>query len=597
MALLLPACGHGQPTYRLSSGLGGALADYEEKSIPGWPQVLEQEQGTVVYINFRFSTAEVWIASRRQFGLDRLTDATRQTLSAMGVRASRIGTWEGTKTCVTKVEVQKFVERKGLTSTCSIDIHRLLGALRAAQLEAPIGFIAGPYLSDSLVVTLGGNSQEGQLAWLDGQVAPGDRLTFARDLSWWNVLIGSLMFALVPLSIGSVLLSPWSRWRDRFAKPNEDVVETPGEVQEKYNQTRPTRVWLLFLLIIPFSFLFLLLPGSLEEAALFIRFLPDISAVLTSAVCVALAYFLSNLLAKRYYQQRAAPGSQAAELPESEWESTSRFVPSFFLGALVVFLHLLLLFSVFPQFPRTVSAEYGRVAFMALLLSGPVMGVFSGVLCHHLLSRRLYVRLVPGDEWFDESMALAAKAGVRVRSVDVAKRRQANASVALGGRLRLNSGLLSSLDRDEVRAVIAHELGHIHGRHLAKGVALLVLSLVAFNGVRALVFDALVPSSDRGASLTGALGFGTSMLFLVVFMIVFVRVRRRHEDYADRFSLKLIGDVTIVESALTKVHALSMQPFVLKPEDEKLMSHPSLENRIRRLREHASGQSAATGQD
>src|SRR5205823_4260977 len=70
-----------------------------------------------------------------------------------------------------------------------------------------------------------------------------------------------------------------------------------------------------------------------------------------------------------------------------------------------------------------------------------------------------------GGPWHEMVMTLARQAGVRVRHVVLLKTRLLNAYASAFGTIGLTSGLISTLEPEEVRAVVAHEIGHLRMRH------------------------------------------------------------------------------------------------------------------------------------
>ena len=155
---------------------------------------------------------------------------------------------------------------------------------------------------------------------------------------------------------------------------------------------------------------------------------------------------------------------------------------------------------------------------------------------------------LPAGPVRDDVVDLARRAGVDVGEVQVmdASRRTtaANAYVAgLGStkRVVLYDTLLDNFSREEVRLVVAHELGHVHHDDLPKG--LLYLLLVAPAGMFAVaaLTDRLRP---RGAPAPAALPALALSLAIVVPAVTIVSngLSRRVEARADAFALRLTED-------------------------------------------------------
>jgi STE24 endopeptidase len=157
--------------------------------------------------------------------------------------------------------------------------------------------------------------------------------------------------------------------------------------------------------------------------------------------------------------------------------------------------------------------------------------------------------------------ALSVRAGVPVRDVLVAdasrRTRKENAYVSGLGRTRrvvLYDTLVARGDPAYVKLVVAHELGHRRLRHVALGTLLgmagaagAVLALWALLSSTAVLraIDATGPGDPRVTPLI--LLAGGFLQFLG--MPLLSALSRRLESAADRFSLRMIGDLDVFESS------------------------------------------------
>ncbi len=170
------------------------------------------------------------------------------------------------------------------------------------------------------------------------------------------------------------------------------------------------------------------------------------------------------------------------------------------------------------------------------------------------------------------------------------------------------SGLMRRLNRDEVRAVLAHELGHVKNRDsltmtitavLAGAIGMLAQSLFFFGGIG---------GRDRESPL-GVIG-ALLVMFLapIAAMLVQMAISRSREYEADRAGADLSGDPRALASALHKIspaaaairnpraeqNPASAHLFIINPlhgtgADNLFSTHPSTENRIARLLEMEGG--------
>jgi STE24 endopeptidase len=153
---------------------------------------------------------------------------------------------------------------------------------------------------------------------------------------------------------------------------------------------------------------------------------------------------------------------------------------------------------------------------------------------------------LPEGRTRDDVLALAREAGVdvgNVYEVDASRRTTAsNAYVAGLGRTKrvvLYDNLLKDFKRDEVRLVVAHELGHVHYRDVPRG--LLYVALVAPVGLfaAALLTRRLAPVEPRpGPAVLPALALSIAVVSFGVTVIA-NQLSRRIEARADSYSLRL----------------------------------------------------------
>jgi heat shock protein HtpX len=115
--------------------------------------------------------------------------------------------------------------------------------------------------------------------------------------------------------------------------------------------------------------------------------------------------------------------------------------------------------------------------------------------------------------------------------------------------LAVTNGLLRSLTKDEVAAVVAHEIGHIKHWDMAVMTAVSVVPTLAYY---VYMFSFRSRSSDRDRRSEAALvGIGAFIIYFVSNLLVLALSRLR-EYYADRFS----GSVTkpgLLISGLAKI--------------------------------------------
>ena len=246
----------------------------------------------------------------------------------------------------------------------------------------------------------------------------------------------------------------------------------------------------------------------------------------------------------------------------------------------------------------------------ALLVFSAVVG-FTGAIISLLMSKSMakwstgaQVIDVPRDEsqaWLLETVKrLADKAGIRMPQVAVYEG-QPNAFATGAFRnaalVAVSSGLLSSMSREELEAVLGHEIAHVANGDmvtltLIQGV---VNTFVVFLArVVAFFVDKIVFRTQRG---TGPGYFITVLVCQIVFgvlaAIIVAWFSRRREFRADAGSAQYLGSPQPMMSALARLGGLSpgelpksLNGFGItdKPSVASLFAtHPPLEARIRAL--------------
>jgi STE24 endopeptidase len=215
-------------------------------------------------------------------------------------------------------------------------------------------------------------------------------------------------------------------------------------------------------------------------------------------------------------------------------------------GVAVSSLGLLLLLGAIREWPGlwpAVAAPGAALFVLALSLLAP------------LLFERLFNRFwpLPDRALAGELTELSQRAGVPVRTIlvsDASRRtRKHNAYVSGLGptrRLVLFDTLLADVPQEELRGVVAHELGHRRHRHMAAGTA---LGMAGAAGAVLVVWGVL--SWHGLLSAAGAHGAGDPRVVPVVLFVFLLLelgalpfgtwVSRRWERTADRFALELTG--------------------------------------------------------
>ena len=201
------------------------------------------------------------------------------------------------------------------------------------------------------------------------------------------------------------------------------------------------------------------------------------------------------------------------------------------------------------------------------------------------------------EKWLlDTVQSLAANVGIGMPEVGVFPSDAANAFATGWNRnnalVAVSTGLLRRFDKDEVRAVLAHEIGHYRLGHIPKRLLLsfimgtLVFWLISTCLQSKWIYEGLglevtlvgsLSSLLVGLSMTlGALGYWFSPLSN--------QLSRKHEYEADEFAKNAVGTSASLVSALRKLHVENLSfPFPHSLISTFHHSHPTLMERERAL--------------
>lgn len=132
-------------------------------------------------------------------------------------------------------------------------------------------------------------------------------------------------------------------------------------------------------------------------------------------------------------------------------------------------------------------------------------------------------------------------------------------------------GLLEALSVDDIKAILAHEIGHVLNRDVTR--RFLPVACVGFV-LHALYYGAVVGTLGHnvGTALLGGLGIAIFWQFLPSL------VQRRWEFEADRRAVELIGDSERVAQALERFCEVNGTTL-----DDKSLTHPSMRARLQAI--------------
>ena len=273
-----------------------------------------------------------------------------------------------------------------------------------------------------------------------------------------------------------------------------------------------------------------------------------------------------------------------------------------------MFLTMFLLFALYIVFAGVITAYVGGGLFVFVLMFGG-MSLVQYYFSDTLTLRSMGAKTVSSDEYPELHASIerlsqqadlpkpkVAVVDSQVPNAFATGRNQKNAAVCV------TTGLMNTLDREELDGVLAHELAHVKNRDMMVMTIASFLSTIAFMMVRWGAFFG-------GGHGRGRQGGGGIVVAIVVSLIVWIisylliRALSRYREYAaDRGAAAITGNPSALASALMKISGrmdkvpkddmreeAEMNAFFIIPIKSGVVgrlfsTHPPTEKRIEQLR-------------
>jgi Zn-dependent protease with chaperone function len=239
--------------------------------------------------------------------------------------------------------------------------------------------------------------------------------------------------------------------------------------------------------------------------------------------------------------------------------ATSIFLSAFIFALLIFIIVYFLQLDVFTGLLLAVGGSVLFILFQYAL--GPVIVEWTTHL-HYLQ---------PGENpWLEGTVKeLCDKSGLPCPRLATVPSNSPNAFTfgrsTKGSVLAVHEGLLRQLNQNEIKGVLAHELGHIKHKDYIVMTVLSTLPLIAYYVAEVTLFAGAFGGGNRrdkdnsGAVLI-VIGILSYVIYIVTFLIV-MRLSRLREHFADAFSAYLTGSPRSLQSALAKItYGLSIAP-------------------------------------
>lgn len=235
-------------------------------------------------------------------------------------------------------------------------------------------------------------------------------------------------------------------------------------------------------------------------------------------------------------------------------------IASVLAGIAIAGLFTLIILGVLTYFYGNVTS-IGLISIILVFVL--IMDVIQFLLGPYIIGRAFRTREIgstdPQYQWIlDDVNEVCLSSNQKVPRVFIANVPFPNAfaygSPVAGRRLAVTSGLLNQLSRDEVKAVIAHEIGHLRHHDVALLMAIGIIPTVIFYLGYMLLFSGGGNRNQGGYNLLIAIAL---MAVSFLFSVMILGVNRMRESYADVNSSTIQGGPENLQVALAKIVSYS----------------------------------------
>ncbi|MBS1718515.1 MAG: M48 family metalloprotease [Armatimonadetes bacterium] len=389
-------------------------------------------------------------------------------------------------------------------------------------------------------------------------IKPNDVVAGSMERHWDGLLMLLVMggmFLLAPGVVVAALIRSRKPGTPKAAPP----VVTLGEAQAKYEKRKLSQVFAL----LPIFMVALMRPSSFDSLQ---DWMPSGGSQWFQLAPLLMAALLGGVILPIQIKRNWKTGSRLKAIS-----------PLFLVVPLLIVmgqLYARMMGIYLPAWVPTaalISIGAGLVGFVVIL----ALGVSK--------AKDDWTPLPAGDPDYESAMEMARMANTRVKKVLLMPSEKMNAVATLGNRVGITKGAREKLTVEERRILLAHEIGHVRGKHVTYNLAGAIAILAVYESLR--FYGREHGWYSVNSPLYGVMN--SAMVPIFVTPLLLSPFKRRAEYSADRFALEETRSFEKVASVLAKVHLDNEAPIRLKAAHELSATHPSLENRLKSLRARA----------
>ena len=292
--------------------------------------------------------------------------------------------------------------------------------------------------------------------------------------------------------------------------------------------------------------------------------------LLIGLICIRLAFYRVNRLQPGHYREILSLQFKFLLFP---------LLPMFLYLVIMDAIHWL------PYSAKVFIVEHSYILIGLILPVIVAMYIFAPLLMQFLWKTD---RLAMDSVLKEKLDRLTRRSGIKYREVVVWQTGSlliANAAVAgtfsWNRRIFLTDAMLEYFTDDEIETVVAHELGHIHYRHIPTYMLFSLFYLLNYPFFFVLVEEPLVAHIGEAHPFFSVVSTLCSLTFLIIYFIfIFRYLSRRCEHQADLYAVRLTEKPEAFKDALAKLAVLNSVPRSIQRFFEIFNTHPSIHRRI-----------------
>ena len=464
------------------------------------------------------------------------------------------------------LEFNAYIVQKGNHSESTIPLGAVVDIVKGWNLPQPMGVaIRG---SKRWSVRYRGETIETMKLLWPKDVSSGDLVEVSADRHWYGlvtaIFLACVMSSAVGFTLWITIKGPKKSVPALRAKP-KTLVEAQAQYDSKNVKKSNKAVAMLPVLMVSFMFV---MQFGMQDA---MSWIPQGASNYMPLVLIPMFGIAMIMMFLRRFRK--------THEPRPELDRVQRILGFVFIPGILL-IGILFTQQYAPRIFYAIPLPVFR-SIIGIIAASPIV-IF--VVYSLTAGKKSTEKLSPGDVDYDAAVELAKKLNVKFRQVIVQKdTKTTNAFARLDGTVVLTRGSRERLTAQDRRCIIAHELGHLRGRHVPW---LILLSLCFWGGCFGL--ELWISNSKLPIAVIDASRLLTSpVIFLPALFIVRSPFQRKAEFAADKFALESIGNFTDVAVALAKVHLQNASPHTYTKFHESIASHPSLVKRLNALRETA----------